>query len=229
MTSKKSAKLGARDRELLEVLRFNPFTAEELLAVSITLTAPFTSVDYLQKRMRLFGHLGTQPHKDDLIRGWPYATTTAGALYYYKLTQRGYRTLFPDTPRPSRAFFQPISLTRQTHTQAIATFLVHTITAAHRAGVQFTDYHPENHHAIQVDGERHASDGRFALVINDVKYAFTLEIDNGTERIRSKQDVDSLQRMARMYEHHLDRCSTRQKERVPIVFGAAFAICSAKS
>jgi len=217
MASKISASLGDRDKELLDVLRFNPFTAEELFSLSSTFSEPFTSVDYLQKRLRQLGSSGHEPRDGDLLRWWPYATASRGMLHYYKLTLQGHRTCYGDAAVPPRSFFRPVPLARQEHTRAIAAFLTQTITAAHQCGIVLTDFYPENHYRIEAGGQTHAADGRFTLVMGQRRYSYLLEIDNGTERIRSRQDVDSLQRMARLYEQHQAACYREDRSRVLFV------------
>ena len=38
-------------------------------------------------------------------------------------------------------------------------------------------------------------------------FSFVVEFDNGTERVRSKQDVESIERKMRGYDAHISRSS----------------------
>ena len=79
------------------------------------------------------------------MRCWHYASTSRGAVNYYKLTPDGYRLLNgPKSELPSKRFFQPVSLALQQHTRSLADFIVHTAVSARMAGVAFTDFYREN-------------------------------------------------------------------------------------
>ena len=84
---------------------------------------------------------------------------------------------------------------RQHHTRCLADFIVHTIVAAHAAGVTFTDYYRENTLKLAVGQECLYPDCAFQLVLPDGRtFNYLVELDNHTEQIRSTKDADSWQK-----------------------------------
>jgi len=99
------------------------------------------------------------------VRCWHYASTSRGAVNYYKLTPDGYRLLNgPKSALPSKRFFQPVSLALQQHTRSLADFIVHTAVSARIAGVSFTDFYRENDLHLHIGDEQLLPDCAFQLV-----------------------------------------------------------------
>lgn len=196
--------LTERDKQVLHVLARGPHTVEQLLKVSGTWREPFTSARYVQKRMQRLSSAGW-------VRSWRYATTSRGALAYYKLTRTGFRLFSgPYGAIPTRSFFDPVSMAMQTHTMALMDFIVHTDLAACMAGVKFRGFHRENALKLMAGDESVYPDCAFRLVAADGQcFNFVVEIDNGTERLRTHKDDESWQRKIRLYDQYQDQCPER--------------------
>jgi len=196
--------LTERDNQVLHVLARGPHTVEQLLKVSGTWREPFTSARYVQKRMQRLTSAGW-------VRSWRYATTSRGALAYYRLTRPGFRLIAgPEAPIPTRSLFAPVSMAMQPHTMALMDFIVHTDLAACMAGFEFSGFHRENALKLTVDDESLYPDCAFRLVGADGRcFNFVVEIDNGTERVRTHKDDESWQRKIRLYDHYQDQCAER--------------------
>jgi len=188
-----------RDQELLAVLARGPHDKQQLLRISQRFATPFTSERYLRKRLQTLRDAGW-------VGSWPYATTGQGALLYYKLTRIGFRLLHGDTPLPPRSFFSLVPHAAQPHTRFLTDFVVHADVAAWRAGVQLTDYYADKALRLDIDGQSLYPDSAFQLLGRDGKgFKFFVELDNGTERVRTQKDVESLERKLRLYDLHRDR------------------------
>lgn len=166
------------------------------------------------------------------LRRWPYAIAGRGEPNYYTLTRHGLRILNgPDTEPATKRSFLPVAIARQQHTFALADFVVHTAVAAHRAGVALIDFQRENTVCLDAGGERVYPDAGFTLEFGgDQAYRFYVELDNRTERIKSKKDADSIERKLRVYEAVQDRTperfrvlfvSLRGRQRVEHILAAA--------
>ena len=188
-----------RDRDLFEALDRCPLTVRQLLKVSVTFAYPFTTERRVQERLQHLCAAGR-------VRRWRYATAGQGALSYYTLTMLSYRLLHgEDAASPSRGAFEPVGLSRQPHTLALADALVHLFVCANAAGIRVEDYRRENTLRLNIAEESLFPDGAFRLVSADGRsFAFFLELDNSTESIRSQTSLDSWQRKVRFYERYQD-------------------------
>jgi hypothetical protein len=188
-----------RDRDLFEALDRCPLTVRQLLKLSVTFTYPFTTERRVQERLQHLCAAGR-------VHRWLYATAGQGALSYYTLTPLSYCLLHgEDAASPSRGAFEPISLSRQPHTQALADALVHLFVCAHSARIAVHDFQRENSLRLSCGEENLFPDGAFRLAGADGRsFAFFLELDNATESIRSQTSIDSWQRKVRFYERYQD-------------------------
>ena len=193
-----------RDRDLFAALDRCPLTVRQLLKLSVTFAYPFTTERRVQERLQHLCEAGR-------VRRWLYATAGQGALSYYTLTTLSYRLLHgEDAASPSRGAFEPVGLSRQPHTQALADALVHLFVCAHAAGIRVEDYTRENSLRLNIAEESLFPDGAFRLVGADGRsFAFFLELDNSTESIRSQTSIDSWQRKVRFYERYQDSKTER--------------------
>jgi hypothetical protein len=92
------------------------------------------------------------------------------------------------------------------HTRALADFLVQTAVAAHQVGVEFTGVYRENTVRLTAGDESVYPDASFILVAPDqATYRYFLEIDCGTERVRSATGDQSWERKARVYDRVQDQ------------------------
>ena len=215
-----------RDTEILHGLACSPLSTDQLVKLSRSFRQPFTADRPLRRRMQTLVSAGW-------VRCWQYASTSRGALNYYKLTPAGYRLLHgPKTPLPPKSFFQPVSLGLQEHTRALADFIVHTLVAAHRRGVRLQNFYPESALRLHVGDDTAFPDAAFELVTpHRQQFNYLVELDNGTERVRSQKQDDSLQRKIRFYDRLQDRSyphrfrvlfvTTRSRERLRHILDAA--------
>jgi hypothetical protein len=187
-----------------------PLTAEQLLRLSATFSQPFLAVRRVRRRLHLLWSAGW-------VQCWQYATSSRGAVNYYKLTPAGFRLLNgPKTPLPSRAYFQPVSLGLQEHTRALADFIVHTLTSAQTASLAVLTFHRENELRLELGDAMLMPDCAFQILTTTGEVLrFCVEIDNGTEPLFSSKERDSWQRKIRFYERYQD--GLPQRFRVVVV------------
>jgi hypothetical protein len=191
-----------RDEEILLAIDRCPFTVNQLLLLSSTFASqPFTSLRSVQDRLQKLKAAGW-------VQSWPYATVSrGGSPDYYKLTPLGFHMLNGEHSRPpTKRHFSEVSVGHHHHTHSLADFLVHTLVAAHRREIFFKNFYRENTLPLPVDGEVLYPDSVFELHTKDgQQFNFLVELDNGTERVRSDKDTDSWQRKIRRYNVLQDR------------------------
>jgi hypothetical protein len=195
-----------RDTEILLALDRCPLTVQQILKVSQTFPGrPFGSPRSVQDRLQKLRHAGW-------VRSWRYATTNRGAAPdYYKLTLLGYRLLYgPDAQPPTKRHFAEVGIAHQHHTHALADFIVHTAVCAHRANLRMANFSREHTLRLTVADESLFPDCAFELHTPDrLQFNFLVELDNGTERVRSDKDTESWQRKSRLYEQLQDTSAHR--------------------
>lgn len=197
MAKRSATKLWDRDIDILTALDRCPLTSAQLLLLSETFCRSFTDEHVLRRRLRQLAAAG-------LIQRWSYSSTSWGrSPSYSKLTRDGYRTLYGiDCPLPKRRYFEAISPAHHHHTQSLADFIVHTVRLAHRHGWSIANFARENSVRIDVHGMTLYPDACFQIVTPGRAVNFAVELDNGTERVRSQQDVESIERKIRGYDLH---------------------------
>lgn len=205
-------RLTDRDFEILASIDQCPLTVLQLLKLSETFPGKvFTSLRSLQDRLQKLRSAGW-------VRRWPYAMATHGsAPDYYKVTLQSHRLLHDDHPPPTKRHFTEIGVARHHHTHSLADFLVHTLVAAHRCGIRLAHFYRENTLRLAVGEDSLFPDGAFELLTRDGRqYNFLIELDNGSERVRSDKDTESWQRKIRLY-HLLRAQSQPHRFRVLVV------------
>ena len=190
-----------RDLEMLAALDYGPLTAKQLVKLSTTWRKPFPQRRLVRERMQRLA-------ESKLVTSDRYAILDAGQPEnYYLLTRQGYQLLHgPDSQPPTKGYFSGVALGRQPHQRALSDFIVQTACAAHRSGVRFTGFYRENTMSLTADKHSVYPDASFILVGQDGKpLRFFVEIDNGTERVRSEKEADSIERKIRIYDAYQDR------------------------
>jgi len=191
----------SRDRELLTALDWAPMTARQLLKLSATWPQPFRSQRNMRDRLQQLGEVG-------LVRSFRYAAVDPGQPEnYYQLSREGYRTVHgPDAVLPTKGYGAEVAISRQLHTRALADVLVHTAVAAHRSRIVMTGVYRENSLRLSAGQESVYPDAAFILVAPDQNtYRFFLEIDCGTERVRSDRSDQSWERKLQVYDQVQDQ------------------------
>lgn len=227
--------IGPRDTEILLALDRCPLTSGQILKVSQTFPSPFSDGNNLRRRLRSLTEAG-------FIQNWPYAVASDGrSPRYFKLTRDGYVTLYgPSAAPPNRRYFEEIRPGHHHHTRSLADFLVHTLTCGHKHGMRIRQFARENSFSLTTGSFTLYPDAAFQMLTPDGRdYNFVVELDNGTERVRSKQDVESIERKLRGYDAHQSRygvhdrgrylvlfVTTRTQERVDHILNTARAVMS---
>jgi hypothetical protein len=196
MTTRPRRLLTGRDLEILTALDRTPLSAGQLHVLSRSFARGFGSERMARERLAALCSAGW-------VQSGRYATIGPGAgQNYYQLARTGYRILYGERAEPpTKRYFVPISLPRQHHTRCLADFIVHTIVAAHDAGITFTDFYRENTLRLSVGTECLYPDCAFRLILPDGRtFNYLVEIDNHTEQIRSTKDADSWQKKSRLYD-----------------------------
>ena len=220
--------LTSRDIEILLALDRCPLTVRQLLKLSETFRQQrFTSPRSVQERLQKL-------HEAGWVRRWPYATASrTGTPDYCKLTLLGYRLVYGERAQPpTKRYFNEVALAHQHHTHSLSEFVVHTAVAAHRQCIAMKSFSRENTLRLQVGQENLFPDCAFELHTHDAQqFNFLVELDNGTERVRSDKDAESWQRKIRLYEQLQDQTfphrfrvlvvTTRSRERLDHILAVA--------
>lgn len=206
-------RIGPRDIDLLQNIDRCPMTTEQLFQLSVASGRPFRSLPDLRRRLR-------QLKVAKMLNCWPYAIATTGrSPLYFKLTREGFRFLYgEDYPLPRRRHFESISPGHHHHTLSLSSLLVHLVTHAAKHGHTIENYARENSVKLTAAPFVIYPDGAFVLRRNDGKaFPFCIELDNGTERVRSKQDVECIERKLRGYDAHQSQFATFDADRYVVL------------
>lgn len=201
MTRSAPVLLTARDQELLAAVDWSPLTARQLLKLSVTWPQPFRHLRTIRERLQQLTEAG-------LMKTFRYATLFPGQPEnYYLLTRAGYAVVHgPSAISPPKGCFSEIAISRHTHTRGLADFLVHTAVTAHHSGVEIAELHRENSLRLTADEESVYPDAGFLLFgHDDTPLRFFLEIDCGTETLRSPVSARTWERKAKIYDRVQDR------------------------
>ena len=188
-----------RDRDLLASLTLAPFTARQLHKLSQTWSEAFPSAKLVRERMQRLAAA-------KLIKAHRYAVLRAGQPEnYYVLSHDGYELVHgPDNNPPTKALLSPVGLGRQPHQQALSEFIVHTAWGAHQSDLSLAGFYRENAIRLDAGGRTVYPDCSFLLTRGREHFRFFAEIDNGTERVRSQKDTESIERKIRTYDAFQD-------------------------
>ena len=197
MTKRKPIKIGERDIDILVAIDRCPLTADQLFQLSETFCRPFTDKHGLRRRLR-------QLEFGSLLRSRPYSVCSTGrSPNYYKLTPKGYRQIYGlKSPLPKPRYFRSISHGHHHHTKSLSDFIVHVSRLAFRHGWSIENFQRENSVRFEAAGRPLLPDACFQIRTKDRLLNFVVELDNGTERVRSRQDVESIQRKIQRYDLH---------------------------
>lgn len=202
-----------RDHEIIESLERFPLTPDQLCKLSQTFDKPFSDSHAVRRRLRKLVAA-------DLIRANPYAVASFGSSpAYYKLSRQGYRLLHGfDAELPPRRYFEPIGQARHPHTIALTDFLIHLFVDTHRKGYEVKHFARENSVAYETSVGVLRPDAAFQCVANGRAFNFLVELDNGSERVRSRQDVESIERKIRGYDSHSQSFRAFDPQRYVVLF-----------
>jgi len=206
--------IGPRDLDILTAFDRTPLTSTQLCKLSQTFAAPFRDEHNLRRRLRRLTN-------SQLVRSWPYALATDGrSPRYFKLTREGYRLLYgTDAALPRRRYFEEISHGHHHHTHALAEVITHIAVCGHRHGITLQHFARENSLKLEANGFTMYPDCGFQLLTPTGKaYNFVVELDNGTERIRTRQDIESIERKIRGYDAHQSQFAANDPNRYLVLF-----------
>lgn len=214
MAKNRSFRIGLRDLDLLQALDALVLTPAQLLKFSATFAFPFPDETTVRRRLRKLGEAG-------LVRSFPYAFAARGqSPSYWKLTQSGFRLLYGvDVELPKRRTFEAVSAGRHFHTKALSDLIVHLLPAAEQARCHIQQLTSEGSVKIETQPFTLYPDFGFQLVSPTGKsFNYFVELDNGTERVRSKQAVESLERKIRGYDAHQSQFKAFSPDRYVVLF-----------
>lgn len=159
--------------------------------------------------------------KAGLLNSWQYAIAGEGrSSNYFKLTREGLRTLNGvDFTLPNRRYFEEIRPAHHWHTFCLAEFIVHLSTSARLSGCTVESFARENTVALKSAAGTVYPDAVFLIRRPDGRvFPFCVEIDNSTERVRSKNDVESIERKLRTYDAHNIQFPAHDPQRYIVLF-----------
>ncbi len=180
---------------MLAALDYGPLTGRQLEKLSATWPESFPSARMVRQRLQRMADA-------KLVKSHYYAVVRSiKPENYYVLTRRGYKLVHgPDSEPPTKGYCSPIALVRQFHQQALSDFVVHTAVGAHRSEAKLTGYRRENTIRLDAGGRSVYPDSSFLLSKASETFRFFVELDTGSERIRSEKDSDSIERKLRTYD-----------------------------
>lgn len=198
-TPLKHVTLKDRDHDVLRLLDRTPATAALILKASGCFADSFEDIRRVRERLRALSDASW-------VRSTPLAATSGQAVSWYRLTPEGYRFLHgADSALPHKTFFMPMPPSRQEHALWLAEVIVHTMVAAARSCLRIADYRRENSVVLTLGTDTLKPDGSMQLKTDDGReFNFFLELDNGTEPIRSPQERESIERKIQFYERLQD-------------------------
>lgn len=206
--------IGERDLELIESLARCPLTPRQLLRVTETFDRPFGDLGGLRRRLRALRKFGA-------LKSWPYALAGDGrAPHYYKVSRTGYQLLNGERILlPRRRYFEPVKPGHHYHTFSLAEFVVRLSVSAHHRGCSVERFASENSIRLDAGPFTLYPDACFDVRRRDDRiFPFVVELDNGTERVRSRLDVESIERKLRGYDAYDAQFSAHDPKRHLVLF-----------
>ena len=189
-------RLTPRVYELLRSLDIAPLTVPQLTKLSQTFSEPFSSENRTQRKLSEFRKAGW-------VQSFPYAIAMDGRPpKYWKLTQEGYRIAFPERRLPRRRYFEAMGIANHEHTRKLANVLVHILERAEAEDVVIENYRRENEWRVEGGSGSVYPDATFRSGGAGESKLFCLELDNGSERVETAKDVESIERKIRVYDLH---------------------------
>ena len=211
-TKTRPVQTGPRDLEILLAADRCPLTIAQLLRVSQTFERPFTDSHHLRRRVRQLRSAG-------LLKAFPYAIANGGrSPDYLRITQAGYRLLHGPEAKTKRRHFEAVSPAQHLHTHDLSELVSHLLASAHTAGADVTHFMREG--SLRIGNDRVAAfpDCAFRLESPERSLNYYVELDRGTERIRTKQDVESILRKVHAYDIDNARFDARDPNRPLVLF-----------
>lgn len=123
-----------------------------------------------------------------------------------------------DVQLPKRRYFEAIAPGHHHHTSSLSEFIVHVSCLAHEHGWVIQELARENSVRIDVQGMTLFPDACFQLATPERSVNFIVELDNGTERVRTERDVESIQRKVRGYDLHASQHPVGHPSRYFVLF-----------
>ncbi len=205
-TRTKNARLTERDHDILRLLDRTPVSSALILKASGCFAESFEDLRRVRERMQALADGGW-------VRSSPMATTSRRAANWHRLTPDGYRLLYgADAVLPHKTVFMPMPPSRQEHTLWLAEVIVQTMVAAEQSLLTINDYRGENAVVLSMGSETLKPDGSMQLQTADGRpFNFFIELDNGTEPVRSPQHRESIERKIRFYERLQDAVLAKWK------------------
>ncbi len=156
-------------------------------------------------------------------QSYPYSLVSDGrAPKYWKLTRSGYRLIYgANAILPGRRYFSEVSPGHHIHANAIASLVAHLVASAARHNVEMDQYARENSIKFQASQSHVYPDGAFRLLHRNRTqrpFPFVLELDNGSERIQSNRDTESIERKIRTYDLHQSHYKRDDPARYLVLF-----------
>lgn len=208
--------LTARDMDILTSLDRTPMTPHQLRVASEAFAQPFTNEALVRRRLGRLKDAG-------FTQCFSYSLVSEGrAPKYWKLTRSGYRLIYgTDAILPGRRYFSEVSVGHHVHTHAIASLVAHVASSATRHGIEMDQYARENSVKLQAGQSHVFPDGGFRLLHRSQPtrpFPFLIELDNGSERVRSTRDIESIERKVRTYDLHQSRYKRDDPARYLVLF-----------
>ena len=178
-----SVVLSPRDLALLRLLDLTPATAVQIRNASITFgDDPFRDERRVRERMQSLADAG-------LARSVPAAIPGGGVMLYYRLTQEGFRSAFPDViDNPPRVSISEIAPSRLRHAMVTADAIVHTLVACHERGVRVLKTTGDGRLTLAIGEHRQQPDFHMQLAFAGRTFNLVFEIDNATEPLDSHRE-----------------------------------------
>ncbi len=175
--------ISPRDLALLRLLDLTPATAVQIRKASITFgDQPFRDERRVRERMQSLGDAG-------LVRSFPAAIFGGGVMLYYRLTQEGFRSAFPEAiDNPPRVSLNEIAPSRLRHAMATADVIVHTLVACHERGVRVLKTTGDGRLTLAIGEHRQQPDFHMQLAFAGRTFNLVFEIDNATEPLDSHRE-----------------------------------------
>lgn len=206
--------LTLRDLDVLQSLDRTPLTVKQLHKLSETFAEPFPNERRVQERMAKLAAAGW------VHQHWYSVASRGSPPAYIQLTLAGFQQLHgAEISPPRKRYFAEVRVAHHHHTRRLADFIVQTFVAAKRAGVEVRHFARENSVRLEAGSSVLYPDCAFQLFTPDGRaFNFVVELDNGTERIRSSQDIESIERKLRGYDLHQSSTPSFDHGRFVVLF-----------
>ncbi len=167
----------------MRLLDFTPATAVQIRKASVTFgDDPFRDERRVRERMQSLGDAG-------LVRSFPAAILGGGVMLYYRLTQEGFRSAFPEAvANPPRVSLNEIAPSRFRHAMVTADAIVHTMVACHDRGVRVLKTTGDGRLTLSIGEHRQQPDFHVQLGFAGRFFNLVFEIDMATEPLDSHRE-----------------------------------------